>query len=148
MKQHFLKHCEKSAEHHVALGKIHARLHKAHAAMGDLDVAEAHREAGSAHTARAEHFLELHKAIAEARDDIDTAHPTRITDRGEGGDLDGARKAAMGNPWGDRAHKIMPTGVQSVIPEPPGAGLRLIPRAGGPEVPTKQVDPALRDLVE
>ncbi len=156
MKQHLLEHCEKSAEHHVALGKIHQRLHETHKAMagylgdgeeadGHRDIARAHGEAAAHHVDHAEHFLKLRKSLETARgDDVDTVHPSRISDRGDGGDLDGPRTTMAGNPWGDRAHRTMPTAVHGVVPDNP---LRLIPRPGGPPVPEAEDATATIDKV-
>ncbi len=148
MKEHLKKFHLAAAEHHTRMAKAHAAAAGAHDRLldGHEEVAAAHRQMGAAHVAHAEEHVAFCKALESAPDTLPAVG--RITDRGEGGDLDGARKAAMGNPWGDRGHRIMPTAVQGVLPDAPGAGLRLIPRVGGAEVPTKQVDPALRDLVE
>ncbi len=141
MKQHLLGHFEKSAAHHLALGKAHHAIADAHTAIsGHLGedseehraLSRAHGEAASLHADRAAHYIKLYKAIEGARgDDV----PSRITDRGDldGGDLNGPRKAMASNPWGNDVHKLAPTRVAGVLPDNPS--LRLVGRPGGPPVP-------------
>ncbi|HUI74225.1 MAG TPA: hypothetical protein VLX32_04735 [Candidatus Acidoferrum sp.] len=144
MKKHLLQHCEKSAQHYVAIGKIHAGLESAHESLAEAasgDEAEAHRtiaglhkEARVAHGNHAEHYLQLHKTFS-ATSDEDLAFTPRETFRGRGfgaQDLDGPGKVRGATDLSKSPNK-------------------LVPRFGGPggeDDSLAKVDPQHRHLIE
>lgn len=102
-------------KHHLAMGELHAKISKAHTALGQSDLAQHHADCADCH-------IQMCKALAGSKE-IDTH------DNGTGGAAD---LKAAGNPW-DVARafdKMVPTEIRNVIPP----GLTAVPRTGAPAI--------------
>jgi hypothetical protein len=158
LRQHLMKVHVAAADHHTRMAKAHMAAASAHDCLDEdtqkiaggryhKDLAEAHRRMAEAHGDHAEEHIGLYKSL-EARGDEGLPHVSRETETH--GDSFGSHdfRAAAGTPW-ERAQaldKIVPDGVRGVLLDVPRG--TLVPRFGGPDIQTEQIDPQLRKLVE
>src|SRR5258708_34854897 len=74
-KESALKHWQKAADHHSAIGKCEQKIAKAHGdiaashtdqilAQGHRDLADYHGASAQHHQTRAKHFLEMHQGLS------------------------------------------------------------------------------------
>jgi hypothetical protein len=121
-RQHLRKVHERAADFHLQAAKHHSELAKCFGKLGKAEgMEETASEIAQAHEGLAQQHMDLSEFNVQCCKSLDAA----------------AKSAGMGG--GDDLDRIVPDRISVLAPEQP-VGLRAIPRAGAPPMPSVEVD--------